>query len=160
MVSSLPSNPGALVIDANVAIALAAKETDKELKALAELVRYAQLGYVWYAPGVIIAETLYILCGKRQRGELSVADYATAIAGFHTTMTTISPPPNGDRSLIARAEQIADSYGCSRSADGIYIALAEELSQTRSTVLLTFDQGMTNQAARNAPTVVIQVLTV
>ncbi|MCW3053085.1 MAG: hypothetical protein JWN14_2255 [Chthonomonadales bacterium] len=108
MVSSLPSNPGALVIDANVAIALAAKETDKEAKALAELVRYAQLGYVWYAPGVIIAEALYILCGKRQRGELSAADYATAILGFQTTMTTISPPPNGDRALIARAEKIGD----------------------------------------------------
>jgi hypothetical protein len=27
--------------------------------------------------------------------------------------------------LIARAEQIRSGYGCSRSADGIYIALAE-----------------------------------
>jgi hypothetical protein len=38
-------------------------------------------------------------------------------------------------------------------------ALAEELSETRSTVLLTFDQDMPNQAARNAPTVSVHVLT-
>lgn len=160
MVSSTPSNPGALVIDANVTIALAAKETGRETKALAEMARYAQLGYVWFAPGVLIAETLYILCGKRQRGELSVADYATAILGFQTTMTSIHPPPNGDRALIVRAEQIGAGYGCSRSADGLYIALAEELAQTRPTVLLTFDQDMPNQAAQNAPTVTVQVLTI
>ncbi len=160
MVSSPPSNPGALVIDANITIAVAAKESGKKTKALAEMVRYAQLGYTWFAPSVIIAETLYILCGKKQRGELSAIAYATAIAGFQTTMTSINPPPNGDRALIARAEQIADSYGCSRSADGLYIALAEELSHTRPTILVTFDQGMPNQAARNAPTVTIQILTI
>jgi predicted nucleic acid-binding protein len=158
MVSSPPSNPGAVVIDANVAIALAAKETRRETAALAEMARFALLGYLWFAPGVIIAETFYILCGKKQRGELSAADYSTAVLGFQTIMNSIHPPQNGDRSLIARAEQIADNYGCSRSADGIYIALAEELSHTRSTVLLTFDRDMPNQAARNAPGVVIQVL--
>lgn len=154
------NNPGALVIDANVTIALASKENVREATALAEMARYAQLGYVWYAPGVIISETLYILCGKKQRGELSSADYAIAIIGFQTTMTSIHPPPSGDRALIARAEQIGESYGCSRSADGIYIALAEELSLTRHTVLLTFDKDMTNQAARNAPTVTVQILTI
>ena len=142
MVSSPPSNPGALVIDANITIALTAKETRREAKALAEMARYAQLGYEWFAPGVIIAETLYILCGKKQSGALSTFDYATAVLGFQTTMASIQPPPNGDRALIARAEQIGEGYGCSRSADGIYIALAEELSQTRPTVLLTFDQNM------------------
>lgn len=159
MVSSPPSSPGALVIDANVTIALAAKETGRETISLAEMTRYARLGYVWYAPGVLIAETLYVLCGKKQRGELSPADYVTAVTGFQKTMTSIHPPPDGDRALIAHAEQIGDSYGCSRSADGIYIALAEELTKTRPTVLLTFDQSMPNQAARNAPSVTVQVLT-
>ncbi len=158
MASSPLSNPGALVIDANVSIALAARETGRETTALAELTRYAMLGYVWYAPGVLIAETLYILCGKKQRGELSSADYSTAVTGFRKTMTSIQPPPDGDQALIARAEQIGDSYGCSRSADGIYIALAEALALTRPTTLLTFDQSMPNQAARNAPTVTVQVL--
>lgn len=84
MVSIPPSNPCALVIDANITIALAAKETGRETKALAEMARYALLGYLWYAPGVIIAETLYILCGKKLRGELSVSDYATAVSGFQS----------------------------------------------------------------------------
>lgn len=160
MVSSPVHNPGALVIDANITIALAAKETGKETQAIGEMIRYAQLGYVWFAQGVIVAETLYVLCGKKQRGQLSAADYAIAVAGFQKTMTSIAPPPDGDKALIARAEQIADSYGCSRSADGLYIALAEELARTRPTVLLTFDQGIPNQAARNAPTVTVQVLTI
>lgn len=73
-------------------------------------------------------------------------------------MTSIYPPPNGDRSLIARAERIGADYGCSRSADGIYIALAEELSQTRPTAHLTFDKELPAQAAQNAPTVIVQLL--
>ena len=52
------------------------------------------------------------------------------------------------------------SYGCSRSADGIYVALAEILAQTMPTVILTFDQNMQNQITRNAPTVTVQVLTI
>lgn len=160
MASSLQSSSGALVIDANVTIALAANETGRVSAALTQIAHYSQAGYLLFAPGVIIAETLYILCGKRQRGELSNADYATAVLGFQTLMTNIHPPPNGDRSLIANAEQIGSSYGCSRSADGIYIALAEELSQSRPTILLTFDQGMPNQAIRNAPNVTVQVLTI
>jgi len=158
MASNPPSNSGALVIDANVTIALAAKEIGREAVAIAEMSRYAQLGYEWYAPAIIIAETLYVLCGKKDRGELSPADYAIAISGFQKTMTSIQPPPNGDRTLIERAEQVGTGYGCSRSADGIFIALAEDLARTRPTILLTFDQGMPNQAARNAPTVTVQVL--
>ena len=45
-----------------------------------------------------------------------------------------------------------------RTADSIYPALAEELAQTRPAVLLTFDPGIPNQAAKNAPTVTVQVL--
>ena len=60
MVSSPPSNPGALVIDANITIALASKEGGRATTALAEMAHYAQIGYMWFAPGVIIAETLYM----------------------------------------------------------------------------------------------------
>ena len=73
-------------------------------------------------------------------------------------MRTVLPPPNGDSVLIERAEQISSGYGCSRSADGIYIALAEELTQTRPTVLLTFDKELQKQANKQAPSVVVQVL--
>ncbi len=73
-------------------------------------------------------------------------------------MNSVLPPPSGDKRLIRRAEQIGAGYGCSRSADGIYLALAEQLSQTMPTILLTFDTGMPNQAAKNAPSVNVQVL--
>ena len=57
-----------------------------------------------------------------------------------------------ETALIKRAVEIRGSYGCSRSSDGIYIALAEELSKTRTTEILTFDQGFKNQLINNAPT--------
>lgn len=74
-------------------------------------------------------------------------------------MQSVSPPPNGEASLILRADQIRGSYGCSRSADAPYIALAEELSRTYTTRLLTFDQGLPKQAAQNAPLVKVHLLT-
>ena len=152
------SNLGALVLDANVVIALASNEPGRDALVTAQITHYASLGYQLYAPGVIVAETLYILCGKLNSGSLSPSDYATAVATFHRTMMTVLPPPNGDVGLIQRAEQISSGYGCSRSADGIYIALAEELQQTQPTVLLTFDQELPKQAIKQAPTVNVQLL--
>lgn len=105
-------NAGAVVMDANVFIALSAREKAKLAVAEAALSAYAAKGWLFYAPGVIIAEALYVLCG----------------------------------------------YSCRRSADGIYIALAEELAQTRTTELLTFDTDLPKQAARNAPTVKVNLL--
>ena len=153
------ANPGAVAINTNVVIAISSREAGRDAKATAELTYYASLSYEWYAPGTIISETLYILCGKLSSNILSPSDYALAIQTFERTMGSILPPPNGDKALIARAEQIGSGYGCSRSADGIYIALAEELALTRPTVLLTFDQCVPKQAAKNAPTVTVKLLT-
>jgi predicted nucleic acid-binding protein len=157
-----PSKPngGALVIDANVTIAISAKESSKEAKANAELSRYASLGYSWYAPGVIVSETLSILCGKVQSGQLTLAEHIQAVQDFDAFMTAVLPLPNGDASLITRAEQTGTGYGCSRSADGLYIALAEELARTQTTYLFTFDADLQKQAARNASAVNVHLLTV
>ena len=57
-----------------------------------------------------------------------------------------------------RANEIRASYSCRRTADGIYSALAEELTQTGPTELLTFDGDLPRQAARNAPTVKVRLL--
>lgn len=151
---------GAVVIDASVAIAISARETGREPKANAELLRYSTTGYAFYAPGAIVAETLYILCGKLQQGLLTTAEHAQAILDFEILMANILPPSDGEVSLVARAEAIRAGYGCSRSADGIYIALAEALSQNGPTVIVTFDQNMQNQAAHNAPLVNVQTLTI
>ena len=87
-------------------------------------------------------------------------EHAQAILTFETLMVNILPPPGGEVSLISRAEAIRTNYGCSRSADGIYVALAEILAQSMPTVILTFDQNMQYQITRNAPTVTAQVLTI
>ena len=158
MVTVLISNLGAVVLDANVVIALASNEPSRDALVIAELTRYARLGYRLFAPGVLVAETLYILCGKLNSGSLSQTDYTTAVATFHRTVVAVLPPPNGDAALIVRAEQISSGYGCSRSADSLYIALAEELAQTQPTVLLTFDKELPKQAAKQAPSVTVHLL--
>jgi predicted nucleic acid-binding protein len=152
------SNPPSLIIDSNVLIALCAKEIDKHVVADAYLTRSAQAGCQFYAPGVIIAECLYVLCKKLDDSSLSPADHSSAVRDLCTYMGMILPPPHGDRALIARAEQIRSGYGCSRSADGLYLALAEELAAVGRSELLTFDAGLPNQAKANAPSVVITLL--
>lgn len=154
----MPNKPGAIVIDANVLIALCAREQDKLIKAQTAFDGFAKQGWAFYAPGVLLAETLHILCGKLQNGILMPSEHLLAIQTLQNYLPQISLPPSGDFALAARAEAIRQHYGCSRSADGIYLALAEELAQQGPTELLTFDQGMVNQAAQTAPTVQVNLL--
>ena len=151
---------GAVVIDASVAIAICAREAGREPKAKAELIHYSGQGFAFYAPGAIVAETLYVLCGKLQQGLLTPIEHARAILDFESFMNDVLAPPGREASIIVRAEAIRSSYGFSRSADGIYMALAESLALTGPALILTFDQNMQNQATRNAPTVTVQLLTV
>lgn len=158
MATTPANNPRAVVMDASVLIAICAKEQDKAATAEAALINYAVQGWRYYAPSVIISEALYVLCGKAQSGALSAVEHQTVIRSLIAYMRVIFPPPNGDAALIARAEVIRSGYGCSRSADGLYIALAEELAQTATAELLTFDTNLPKQAARNAPTVKVNLL--
>jgi predicted nucleic acid-binding protein len=158
MATAPTSNPPCLTIDANVLIALCSKEVDKYTVALRELRGCAAAGYQFYAPGVVIAESLFILCRKLGDKSLSARDHAAAVADLCTYMGIILPPPNGDASLVPRAEQIRQGYGCSRSADGLYIALAEALAASGTSELLTFDGGMENQAKAGAPSVKVRLL--
>lgn len=153
-----PVDAPALVIDANVAIAISARETDRDVRATAEISRYSTLGYEWYAPGVIVGETLYILCQKHQDKLLTVTEYEYAVAEFEILMQSILPPPLGEASLVRPAQTVGADYGCSRSADGIYIALAEQLAQTRPTVLITFDKALARQASLRAAGVTVKFL--
>ncbi|MEO7719406.1 MAG: type II toxin-antitoxin system VapC family toxin [Capsulimonas sp.] len=153
-----PNNIGAVVIDANIVIALASREAGRVNIVNQELLHYVSLGYDWYAPGAIVSEALYALCQKLNTGVLDAAQHQTAIITLQRTLTDVFPPPQGEHSLIQRAEEIRIGYGCSRSADTLYIALAEELSQSMPTVLLTFDQDLPKQAAKNAPNVNVKLL--
>jgi predicted nucleic acid-binding protein len=104
------------------------------------------------------AEVLYILCQKHQGGTLTDKAYEEAVENFQDQMKAIITI--SDALLIKRAFEIQQSYGCSRSADGIYIALAEHLSNSYTVEIVTFDGGLVNQAAKNAPSVKVNVLPV
>jgi len=157
--ASIPTNSlGSVVVDANVLVALCAKEKDKFTKAHDALDDYAQKGWVFYAPGVVVGEVLYVLCGKLQSGVLTTLEHERAVQSFDAQMKAILPPPSGDAALILRAEALRKSYGCSRSADSLYLALTEELTQSVRAELLTFDQDLQKQAVKNASGVKINLL--
>lgn len=155
-----PSKTDAVIIDANILIAICGKEQGKSQTAELAMADYAAKGWFFYAPSVIVSEVLYVLCRKFQDGALTKSDYDDSIVDFTDQLKGISPPPNGEASLAERAEEIRQGYGCSRSSDSLYIALAEELAVWGNAELLTFDKGFVNQVAKNAPTVTINLLPV
>lgn len=120
-------------------IAISAHEPDKYAPALAQWTYYANAGCRFYAPGVVVSETLFALCRKLTGNLLTTAEHATSIASLRALAQTLLPPPMGEAALIERAEQMRAGYGCSRSADGLYLALAEQLAQIGPTELVTFD---------------------
>jgi hypothetical protein len=98
---------------------------------------------------------------KLTDGVISTTEHAQSIDAFLQLMAQVSPPPRGDTSLIRRAEEIRGGIGCSHSADGIYLALAEELPNNSITEVITFDNGMKAQAtASNSPVPVIVIPTI
>ncbi|HLA94618.1 MAG TPA: type II toxin-antitoxin system VapC family toxin [Pyrinomonadaceae bacterium] len=149
------TSSNALILDANIIIAVCSKEPTA-LLIESTLENYSTDGWEFFAPGIIVAEVLYILCQKLQNDLLTPQSYAEAVDNFQDQMKVTQT--SDDSLIIERAKEIQSGYGCSRSADSIYIALAEDLAKTRTVELLTFDRGMVNQAAKNAPTVTIKVL--
>jgi predicted nucleic acid-binding protein len=149
------SNSNALVVDASLMIAVCSKEPTAAAVET-ELENYALNGWEFFAPNIIVAEVLYILCQKLQNALLTQRNYDEAVENFRDQMKSIETP--NDAQFIKRAKEIRETYGCSRSSDSIYIALAEDLAKTRTVELLTFDKGMKTQAAKNAPTVTVKVL--
>src|SRR5437762_477621 len=81
------SPPHAVVVDANIAIAIAANETNGAQKASSELAAYSAAGCEFFAPGVLVSETLYVLCKKAEAGILSPADHTLAIQHFQVFLT-------------------------------------------------------------------------
>lgn len=150
--------PLAVVVDANVLIAICSKEQATYHTAQTAFDQYAKQGAEFFAPNIIVAEVLFVLCQKLDKAILTAAEHEKAVEFFQDYMTIIQPPPNGETALIERAEEIRSGYGCSRASDGLYLALAGELAAIRPTEFLTFDAGFINQAAKNAPTVTINLL--
>lgn len=155
---SQPNNPDAVVVDANILISLCIKEPTTFTKAYTAFNNYGKNGWDFYAPNVIIAEVLYVLCLKLQTSLVTRAKYDEAVEFFKDYMSLISTPTGGDASLIQRAKEIQSGYGCSRSADSLYIALTEALASGGAAELLTLDAGFVNQAAKNAPSIKVNLL--
>ena len=109
---------------------------------------------------MLVAEVIFVLCNKFADGSLNQVEYEKSIKAFEYYLNFISLSPNGEASLLKRAVEVRGGYGCSRSSDGLYIALAEELLMTYDTEIVTFDKGFVNQAVKNAPTVEVNLLTV
>lgn len=152
------TKPSAVVPDANVLIGICAKEKDKYQTAETAVEDYLNKGCEFFAPNVIISEVIFVLCQKLANGLLTQIEYEKAIESFKSYLSFISPAPNGEAALVDRAVEILRGYGCSRSSDELYIALAEEMSKNYDAELLTFDKGIVNQAAKNAPTVKVNLL--
>jgi predicted nucleic acid-binding protein len=153
-----PSSAGAVVIDANILVSLCTKEPQTFSQANAAFNDYAQKGWEFYAPNVIVGEAVFIFCRKLQLGQLTEAEHADSLDFLIDYTALISMPAGGDASLLPRAEEVRSGYGCSRSADGLYIAFAEQLAVQGPAEILTLDGGFTNQVAKNAPTVRVNLL--
>lgn len=149
-----------VVLDASVAVAICAREADKIAQAQAAMDEYSQSGVQFHSPNVFVSEVLYVLCKQLNKSKLTVETHAQSITDFEKFLLLLEPNPMGDYPLMRRAEEIRGGYACPRSADGLYIALAEQLSATYETVLLTFDEDMPKQAARHAPSVTVRLLPV
>lgn len=159
LVSSLPDGPHSVTLDASFIIGICAKEPRKYVQAQMELSRRIADGCSLHAPHLMIMETTYVLCGKQQSVELTQVEHAAAIVNLELLSSGIIFPAGGDRTLLARAEQMRHGYGCSRSADCFYIALAEQLAALGPSELLTFDVGLQRQAAAVSPRITVTLLT-
>lgn len=154
---SQPTKSDAVVVDANVLIGICTKES-KEPVARAAITSYITKNWKIYAPNVIVSEFLYIACKKVDAGQMTAAQYQTSIEDFCDYMAVIQTPPAGDTPFIKRSSEIRVGYGCSRSSDGIYLALSEELAKSGNVEILTFDIGMVNQTAKHVASVKVNLL--
>ncbi len=159
MSSLAPPGPHCVTLDASFVIGLCAKEPGKYLKAQTILSQRLAAGCALHAPHLLVMEASYVLCGKLQAGTLTAAEHAIAVANLQSLTTLIIFSSGGDVTLMRRAEQMRQGYGCSRSADCFYIALAEQLTTLQTSELITFDVGQQSQAIALAPAVIVTLLT-
>jgi predicted nucleic acid-binding protein len=148
-----------LVVDASVMVAVCAREQQRYERAEALLDAHADREGTLYAPGVLVAEVLFALCRKLRDGEATPDQYRDSVEAFQAYALAVLPPPGGDADLIARAEVLRGNFGCSYSADSLYLALTEMLAQTVPAELITFDAGLQRQAMVMAPGLNVRLLT-
>jgi predicted nucleic acid-binding protein len=147
-------------LDASACVAFSSDEPIYAALVTAALQDYSVNGWSFHAPNILVAEGLFALCRKHSTGLLNDAEHARAITDFLALMSNIQCTEGGDVGLAARAEELRTGYGCSRSADGLYLVLAERLAVAGPVELLTLDRGMAAQAVGCRPPIVVRVLAV
>ncbi|MBX9581971.1 MAG: PIN domain-containing protein [Gemmataceae bacterium] len=144
-----PSNPTAAVLDASAAVAYAAREPGRFGHVASHLAANNATGRDSYAPGLIVGETLHVLCKKLARGELDATTHAAAVVDLIDLMNGVRPPPGGEAGLIAPAARLGGGYTCAKSNDSLYLALAERLVAAGEVVeVVTFDDDQAKWAER------------
>ncbi len=159
LTSNMPTSSSSVTLDASFVIGLCANEPEKGVKAQTELNQRIADGSVLHAPHLLLMEAVFVLCGKLRAGTLTQPQHSQANASLHALASVIQFPDGGDITLLLRADQMQQGYGCSHSADCFYIALAEQLAAAGSSELLTFDAGQQKQAAAVSPNVKVTLLT-
>jgi predicted nucleic acid-binding protein len=155
---TLPAPPYAAILDASFVVAICAKESDKEPIASPLMTSLMAAGGSFHAPAALVSEVLYVLCKKLQEGKLSTAEHAKALDSLEDICALLSRRPDGDAPLFRRADAIRAGHTCRLCADGLYVALAEQVAQQERAVLITFDDGQERMAKREAPTVTVMLL--
>lgn len=154
---SLQSDSDIVVVDASVLVSISSMEASTYLAAETALDVYTESGSEFFAPNVIVAEVIFALCQKLAAGVLTDVEHKKAVESFLDLMKDVALPKD-ERRLISRAVEIRGTYGCSRSSDSLYLALAEDLAKSQTVELFTLDRGMINQAAKHAPMVTVRLL--
>lgn len=148
-----PAIDTVVVIDASFMIGICARERDKHDQARTLLEEYQDSHCRLYAPGVMLTECCFVLCKKKRDGEIGAADHTLAVESLIMSMKGVSPTPCNESDLIRRADFFAEPYGCNFVNDSMYLALAEYLSLSGPTDLLTFDKKMHDRATNLAPAI-------
>ena len=143
------SDPTVVVLDASAAVAYAAKEPGRFGHIASHLAANRAAARDLFAPGLIVGESLYVLCKKLAKGQFDATAHTAAVAALVKLMAGVRPPPGGDASLIAPAARLAAGYTCAKSNDFVYLALAEQLVAAGEVVeVVTFDDDQAKRADR------------
>ena len=95
------SNPNAGIIDASILVSISSNEAATHLAAEIAFNAYAQNGWEFFAPNVIVAEVIFALCQKLTAGVLTEAEHEKALETFLDMMKIISTP-NDETDLVKR----------------------------------------------------------
>ena len=97
----------AVVVDANILVSISSKETKTHEIAEDAFNSFAIDGWQFFAPNVIVAESMFALCNKLETKIFSPKDHEKAVESFLDYMTVIETPK--DESVLMKRALNFDS---------------------------------------------------